>query len=130
MSALHGKRKRPTFRALVDRPLPETAITALLRDGHNPAVVAAAFDVPSQWVKRVVEATLIDLLRQAGLRVNPFMRVEVDTRLTISWRRVDQIIEVVENHSQLPWEDMLSPREQLEVVEVRTYMRAFVRARA
>lgn len=109
---------------LIDgRELPEVSLAALLYDGYNVAVVAAAFDVPSKWVKETVDRVIVDLARQARMPILTF------ARLCPSWRRVRITLDEISCHCGDNWEAMLSPRETVEVVEARAYLRAFSNSR-
>jgi len=70
------------------RGIPDVGALALIIDGHDPAIIAAAFDTTAASVKRVVSLLMEDLLKRCT------------------------------------WEDLLTTRELIEVLEVRAYFRA------
>lgn len=116
-------RKKNRSTLIEQRELPEVSLAALLYDGYNVAVLAAAFDVPSKWIKETVDRVLVDLARQARMPILTF------TRICPSWRRTRLSLDEVSLYCGSHWEGLLNPRETLEVVEARAYLRAFSNSR-
>lgn len=101
------------------RVIPDAGALALIMDGHDPAIVAAALDTTAASVKHASSLLLEDLLRQVNLLGTARDKFPSSHK---NFPAISRWLQVTRNCS---WEDLLTTRELTEVLEVRAYFRAF-----
>lgn len=102
----------------VSRPLPAIGIFALLAAGHDPALIAKAFDVPTTTIKQYGESAVQSLVDHHDIEIGvvkrrlftlaPFVRV------------------AIEQATKVNWQQSLNALNQLEVIETMAYFRSFL----
>lgn len=103
-----------------DREMSSAGLLALVIDGHDPALIAAALDVPAATVKNVASLTMRDLLIQAQM-------YEAASKIfPCTVKRFPAIARWVGDIKQCSWDDFLNQRELIEVLEMRAYFKAFI----
>lgn len=102
------------------RELSGPGILALVIDGHDPALIAAALDISAAAVKNIASTTMRDVLTQAQM-------CEAANRIfPCTAKRFPAVVRWLENVKECSWDDFLNQRELIEVLETRAYFNAFV----
>lgn len=101
------------------RVIPDAGALALIIDGHDPAIIAAALDTTASSVKHAVSLLMEDLLRQVNLLS------QAKGQFPGSHKSFPSIAKWLQATKRCTWEDLLTTRELTEVLEVRAYFRAF-----
>lgn len=101
------------------RFIPAAGALALIVDGHDAAIIAAAFDTTASSVKLAASLVMADLLRQVNLLS------QAKGLFPGSHKTFPSVAQWLTSVNHCTWEDLLSTRELTEVLEVRAYFRAF-----
>lgn len=101
------------------RVIPDAGALALIIDGHDPAIIAAALDTTASSVKHAASLLMEDLLRQVNLLS------QAKGLFPGSHKSFPSVAKWLTSVKHCTWEDLLTTRELTEVLEVRAYFRAF-----
>lgn len=101
------------------RVIPDAGALALIMDGHDPAIIAAALDTTASSVKHAASLLMEDLLRQVNLLST------AKGQFPASHKSFPSIAKWMQTVKCGSWEDLLTTCELTEVLEVRAYFRAF-----